>query len=323
MFIKYPQNPIIPRTKGSFYSIYSANPDILEFNGKLFYYFRGQGDSYHDQLGLAITDAEHFDGIHWEKIYPEPVIPVSTDPTAPDSNHILDPGSIVLNGKVYLYYSAYSVSGEYSVCLATSEDGIHFERSPKNPIIPNALAPEPVIKDGQLYLFYQRWTEIENQKAIVYLCTGNGTDFDLSQEQVVFTPPEGYVSISTNRIYNEDGWYYDFFGKNKRFSDYPESIGIARSKDLLHWEYSSQDVITRGEPGSWDEGALWFATVYKHNGRYYLWYEGTGTANGRKTQEDVRTSDIAINESYGGYSITNFSQIGLATYDGPLEAYFK
>lgn len=324
MFQKVSQNPVMARKPGTFRSRYAANPDILEFNGRLLFYFRGQGDEKHDQMGVAVTTPALFDGMHWQQITDAPVIPVNPDPNAYDSNHILDPASAVIGGKVFLYYSAHSQKQPHSVALAISEDGVHFEKYEHNPIIPDAVAPEVVLKDGKVCLFYQRWTKGSFGVSKFYMCrSDDGLHFDVSAEREVMAPQAGCHSVSTNRIYCEDGYYYSFFGKNLKFKDYPESIGIARSRDLLSWEVGSSDVITRGEPGAWDEGALWFATVYRHKGKYYLWYEGTGTGNGRGTPEQIAASDKAVNEDYGGYGITSFSQIGMATFEGNLSEYFK
>lgn len=323
MFVKSPLNPVLARKKDTFYSVFVANPDILEYGDKLLYYFRGQDENGHDRIGLAVSKKEKFDGVTWEKIYPEPVVSVSSDPSAPDSKHVLDPASVVWNGKVYLYYTAYcEENGEGSICLATSSDGVHFEKSPFNPIVRQAYAPEVVVKDGKLHLFYQRWTQDEVRKSVFCVCTGEGEHFDFTNEQRLFSAPSGCVSVSTNRILHEGEWYYDFCGKCKRFKDYPETIGIARSRDLLHWEFSTRDVLTRGEAGSWDEGALWFATVYRKDDVYYMWYEGFGTGNGCKSEADKADSDKAVNGNYGGFAVTSFSQIGMATYCGRLEDFF-
>lgn len=327
MFTKFGNGPILPRKENTFYSMYTANPDILEFHNQLFFYFRGQGASRHDQVGVATTTKEKFDGIHWDTIHPEPVLRVSSDPDGYDNNHILDPATMVWDGKVYLYYSSHSLQLPHvvsvSVSLAVSEDGIHFTKREANPIIPDAVVPEVVIKDGKVYLFYQRWTEGSEGVSKLYVCTSeDGIHFDTSTEKLIMEPEAGCHSISTNRIFEENGWYYSFHGLNEKHKDYPESIGLARSQDLYHWEKSSKIVISRGEPGSWDEGALWFATVYKDKGRYYLWYEGTGTGNGRTTPEAIAASDRARAESYSGYGTTSFSQIGLATFDGNLKDYF-
>lgn len=324
MFKKYENNPVVRKTEDTFYSKYAANPDILEFGNKFFFYFRGQDKNNHDQMGVSSCSFDTFNGITWEETFSEPILKVNPDPNAYDSNHILDPASVVIGNKVYLYYSAHSLTMPHSVSLAISYDGINFEKYENNPIIHNAVAPEVIIKNGLVYLFYQRWTAGSKGVSRFYVCTSsNGIDFDIANEKVVFEPDAESQSVSTNRIYEEDGIYYSFFGNNKRYKDYPESIGISRSKDLLNWEKSDNTIITRGNPGTWDEGALWFATVHKHKDTYYLWYEGTGTGNKRITEKDILESDKAVNESYGGYGKSSFSQIGMATYKGRLSQFFK
>ncbi|MFA7672640.1 MAG: hypothetical protein WCY62_02135 [Clostridia bacterium] len=324
MFTKYALNPVVPRTKDTFYSKYAANPDILEFNDKLFFYFRGQGVENHDQMGVSTCTKEAFNGITWDYTCKEPIIKVGVKPSDYDSSYILDPASAVINGKIYLYYSAHSKEIPHSVALAISDNGIDFVKYGSNPIIHNAVVPEVVIKDGRVYLFYQRWTEGSKGISKFYVCTStNGIDFDVSKERLVFEPEGDCHSISTNRIFYENGIYYSFFGSNRIFKDYPETIGISRSSDLLHWEKSDKTIIERGAPGEWDEGALWFATVYRHKNTYYLWYEGTGTSNHRIDKEAIAASDKAINEDYGGYGKTSFSQIGMATYNGKLSDFFK
>ncbi len=107
------------------------------------------------------------------------------------------------------------------------------------------------------------------------------------------------------------------YGGCDRYFDYPGAIGLARSHDLRNWErYPGNPILERGLPGSWDEGALWFATVLKVGHTYYLCYEGTGTGLGSETPEARKASRLCREEDYGGYAKTSFSQIGLATYEG-------
>lgn len=324
MFEKYSNNPVVPRTPDTFYAKYAANPDILEFKDQVFFYFRGQDFNNHDQMGVFVGDKDSFDGINWKYRHNVPILKVNENPEAYDSNHILDPAAIVIDDKVYLYYSSHSIIHPHSVSLAISEDGINFTKHDKNPLVENAVVPEVLIKDGKVHLFYQRWTAGSKGVSNFYMNTSDdGINFDLKNEVMVSSPDADSQSISTNRIFYENGVYYSFFGNNKRFKDYPETIRIARSTDLLKWEKSPIDVIQRGQPGSWDEGALWFATVYKDKDTYYLWYEGTGTGNGRKTPKDIEESDACVNQSYGGYGKFSFSQIGMATYNKKLEDFFK
>jgi len=109
------------------------------------------------------------------------------------------------------------------------------------------------------------------------------------------------------------------YGGCPRFFDYPIAIGLARSRDLLHWQrYPGSPILERGAPGSWDEGALWFATVLKKDQTYYLWYEGTGAGQGLESEENRQVSVLCREQDYGGYAVSSFSQIGLATFTGEI-----
>lgn len=302
-FEKYDGNPVIPRIDGTFRSIHVANPDLLEFKGRTFLYYRGQGDEKHDQIGLAWTNPSDFDGVEWKHYNGNPVIKVSKDRDSFDSRHILDPGSAVIDGKVFLYYSGHSYDKPACIGLAVSEDGFAFTKRVK-PVIENAIAPEAVVKDGLVHLIYQRKLKDHFE---VYKCTSkDGIYFDMKNEEKIMVPSSGEFSTSTCRIWQEADAYYMIYGMSHKYDDYPEAFGMAKSTNLTDWvKYPDNPVLERGEPGSWDEGAMWFGTVYKHDGTYYLWYEGTGS-NGVD-------SDNCRNNDYGGYATTSFSQIGLAT----------
>ena len=87
--------------------------------------------------------------------------------------------------------------------------------------------------------------------------------------------------------------------------DYPFYAGLRRPRDLVHWtKYPHNPIFSRGEEGAWDEGAIWFTTVEKINGRYYMWYEGYGGGTART-------------EPYGSYLKGGKSQVGMATMDAP------
>lgn len=325
-FDRIETNPVIPPTPGTFYSKYTANPDLLWFRDKYHLYFRGQGEAGHDQIGVALAEEPVFDGTHW-KIHPEVLIPVSPDPEAFDSGYILDPAAQVLHGKVHLYYTAHSARWKdwnipSHVGLALSEDGIHFEKHPEAPVI-QGTSPEIVIHRGKVHLFFQRKTE---QGFFEIWCAAgdDGVHFPLGDQCRIFGPSQqagafDRFSISTVRIWPEGEWFYMTYGGCDRYFDYPCAIGLARSRDLLHWErYPHNPIFERGAAGAWDEGALWFATLFKKDDLYYLWYEGTGTGGGCETPQAEAASRRCREDDYGGYGETSFSAIGLAHYRGDL-----
>jgi len=323
-FERYPGNPVVKRTKGTFYSIHAANPDILFFNNKYYFYFRGQDDNHHDQIGLGYSSLGNFDGVHWQIEAKNPIIKVSHNIKDFDSLHILDPATVIVNNRIYLYYTAHSLDSSRSpgIGLAVSDDGTYFLKYPANPVM-IGIAPEIVLENGLFYLFYQR-PNTKGQWAI-YLCTSkDGVHFPLYEERQVFGGSEQVgtfdcFSVSTVRIWKEKKWFYATYGGCDRYIDYPCAIGLARSQNLYEWErYPENPILERGKAGTWDEGALWFGTIYKINNTYYMWYEGAGAGRGLTSVKAREASGKARNENYGGYGKTAFSQIGLAMYPGQI-----
>jgi predicted GH43/DUF377 family glycosyl hydrolase len=312
----------VPRT---FFSVLVANPAVIEFKGDTYFFFRGQDESGKDQIGLWKTPSASADGIHWSVQYPEPVIPVSTESDAPDKNYILDPAVVVKGDSLLVYYTGKSAGATTfsTICLSITTDGKTFTKYELNPIIEGAIAPEVVFHDGLFYLFYQR-LHADNYWEI-YVATGtDGIRFDFENETRVFGPSriEGRFdahSVATARIFKEDDYFYMTYAACTKYLDYPESIGLARSQDLIHWErYPHNPIFERGEAGTWDEAALWFATVRKIDGRYLMWYEGTGTGLGLIAEKAREASGIAREEEYGGYRSVSFSQMGLAVFEGAI-----
>jgi len=325
-FKRVSPDPFIPRTPGTFHSILVANPAVTEFKGKTYFIFRGQTESGHDQIGMWTTPSRKADGINWRAHHPVPIIPISTDPDAPDNQHILDPGAVAIGDSLFVYYSAKAARPEpnYSICLANSTNGIDFKKHASNPILDRAIAPEVVYHNGLFYLFYHLLNA--NDYWEVFVATSkSGIDYDTSRRQKVFSPSHksgafDSYSIATVRIFKEDDYFYMTYAACTQYLDYPESVGLARSKDLIHWErYPHNPIFERGQAGTWDEGALWFPTMRKMKGKYVMWYEGAGSGMGLKTAEAREASRIAREVNYGGYLKTSFSQIGIALFEGQLK----
>lgn len=78
-----------------------------------------------------------------------------------------------------------------------------------------------------------------------------------------------------------------------------DRIGLAT---IEKEKFEGNPIFSRGEAGEWDEGAIWFTTVEKINGIYYLWYEGYGGGTARRAP-------------YGSYLKGGKSQVGLATME--------
>jgi predicted GH43/DUF377 family glycosyl hydrolase len=298
-------NPIFPAVPNTWREAQAANPDLL-LNGDTYYmYFRGQRNG-HDRIGMASIPKSKFDGVTWN-IHSEPVIDVGGKGSW-DEYHALDPASILFHGKVFLYYTGSSPRADRAICLAISENGIDFTKSDHNPVIIGG-APEVVLRSDTLFLFF--WKEVPGKKGfqIHYAVSTDGYHFTEPQQSPALpVGKEGAwdsFTVETPRIFMENGLYYMMYCGSDRNKDYPFHAGLATSTDLRHWtKYASNPIFGRGEEGQWDEGAIWFTTVEKIDGKYYMWYEGYGGGTSRTVP-------------YGSYLKGGKSQVGMATIAAP------
>ncbi len=300
---RYPANPIFPATAGTWREAQTANPDLLMMGDTCYMYFRGQRGG-HDRIGVATIPRKNFDGSTWD-IFPDPIIDVG-EPGSWDERHALDPAAILVGGKVFLYYTGSSQQADRAICLAVSDDGLHFKKYGHNPVIIGG-APEVVYRDSTIYLYF--WKQVPGKKGfqIHYATSDDGFNFaEPPQSLALPVGPEGNwdsFTVETPRIFSEAGLYYMVYCGSDRNKDYPFNAGLATSRDLVHWvKYPRNPIFTRGDENQWDEGAIWFTTVEKINGRYYMWYEGYGGGTSRT-------------EPYGSYLKGGKSQVGMATLD--------
>jgi predicted GH43/DUF377 family glycosyl hydrolase len=307
IFTRHPRNPILPAVPGTWREDQTANPDLLRRGDTFFLYFRGQRDG-HDRIGVATIPADQFDGATWH-VHPTPVIDVGP-PGSWDSEHALDPATVEVEGRIFLYYSAVSPLCPPSVaprcvCAATSTDGFHFTKHPGNPVIIGGGGPEVVWRDGVFHLYY--WREVPGRNGFELHLATSTDGFDFTPHPANPVLPVGPAgawdshTVETPRITAEDGVFYLFYSGSDRHDDYPAHAGLATSRDLVHWTKSPRNpVFARGEAAAWDEGAIWFTTVERVGDRYYLWYEGYGGGDSRAVP-------------YGSYLREARSQVGLAT----------
>lgn len=184
-FRRYPCNPILPAVPGTWMEAQTANPDLLEIDDTFFLYFRGQQGG-HDRIGLATVAKDRFDGATWN-VRPRPVIDVGA-PGEWDEQHVLDPATVRVGGKVFLYYSAVCPRCPRSICLATSDDGVHFTKFAGNPVAIGG-GPEIVWCDGRFFLYY--WKNLPDSTGFqLHLATSaDGSHF--SEHQIGPVLPVG------------------------------------------------------------------------------------------------------------------------------------
>ncbi|MHB1598488.1 MAG: glycosyl hydrolase family 32 [Acidimicrobiales bacterium] len=72
------------------------------------------------------------------------------------------------------------------------------------------------------------------------------------------------------------------------------SVGHAESDDLRSWRVLP-DALCAGEPGSWDDLAIWTGSVLRHEGRWHMAYTGVNRAERGLVQRiGIATSDDLV-----------------------------
>jgi len=328
-FRRHPANPIIPVVAHTWRNYVTANADIVQWQDEWRLYFRGNRKDEHGvvngYIGLMTCPVDGFDGLTWHEY---PGNPVST-PGAPgsiDDMGAIDPAVLVVDDKFLLYYTAIPLerpgleqnetSGRgrswghsvKSIALAESDNGLQFHRVGTDPIIPAfAAAPEVVFHAGEYWLFYSGYNE-RGGTDIFVVRSPDPYHFDHTARRMVLTvgPPGSWesLSVTTHRIFGDNGIWYMVYAGSDRHEDTPWYFGVAASHDLLHWtRYAGNPIFERGAEGEWDDCGIWYGTTVKVGNVYYMWYEGRSSGEPRAVAD----------ERPGGRGRGGISQIGLAT----------
>lgn len=177
-----------------------------------------------------------------------------------EAKDVFNPTAVVENGKVYLLYRAEDFSGEgrwngtSRIGLATSEDGLNFERNPGPVLHPTEPYEKPggcedpriVRIEGAYYLTYTAFDGITPR-----LCLATSTDLsNWDKHGIVFpewTGGQDRVWSKSGSILEEPigGKYVMYFGDT--------SIWVAYSDDLLNWTPVEKPVFSPSpDPDAFD-----------------------------------------------------------------------
>ncbi len=271
----------IPKVPGTWKESATANPAFLRRGTDLLLYYRGTGPvegdpEARDQIGVARVIELGVSGV---KLDAGGRLAVPSGGPLGFDCEALDPSPVEFDGKVLLYYSALGPD-EDSVGCATSGNGMHFERSRR--IMPGR-APCAVVKDGLVYLLNQELSEGGGYGLTLWK-SSDGVHFEPVQgkDRFVFGPADsGWDSLSvvTARVWRHGEWFTMTYGGSSEKVDEPAYFGLARSRDLVHWErHPGNPIFGAGMRGAADGECIWFPAIFETSDGFVLLYEGaTGT----------------------------------------------
>ncbi len=191
-WVMSPTAPVFETVAGTFYEGGIETPNVIFFNGMYHMYNTVYLQNIAAQF--KVSHATSVDGISWTMDNAPVMVP---DPTIDWMSEIVaEPGTLVKNDTLYLFYTAISNTGNVSIGLSRSVDGSTFFDTTQVVTIPNDIYPA---SDGYLGVSTPDACLVGDT---IYLFT-----------DLVRTDPHTYwnqVGLHQFKSYgNINKWYYD------------------------------------------------------------------------------------------------------------------
>ncbi len=260
-----------------------ADPMLLFYEGKFHLWFVGRATQNAD---WSIGYASSLDGIDWE-VYSSPVL-VPEGVGTWEGTSIGSPSVIVKDGHFEMYYHG---GWPGKIGLATSDDGIHWEKSSRNPV----LTPNPGIKWMSYNLFYpsiiyngesyQMWfagtsgVNWQDSWQIGYAESRDGYNWQIPADQPVVSLGsasswKSQTILTPDVLLIENTYHMWYAGRtNPQIEDW--RIGHATSSDGLTWtDDLNNPVFGLGPVDGFASGHVANPTLAVSSEGYHLWYSG-------------------------------------------------
>lgn len=237
---------------------------------------------------------------HWVRDIEGPVIALG-EPGAFDDTHLFAPCVVEEKGVFSMYYcgSQKDVANRvFQMGLATSTDGLHFEKHPEpvfdfgdgrhsilTPTLLRSTNGTVMREEGKLRLWFAS-TDFAANDGVHTLHEST------SEDGIHWSAPSSaqFEGIYAPTILKEGGvyrmWYSDVSAE-------PWIVRHAKSLDGKTWEQTPLPCVVIDQP--WEKGRLFYPAVIKHDGQFVMWYGSYWTARDNTTAIGVATSADGLN----------------------------
>ena len=215
-------DPFLCPRPGTFCQNGVTTADVLFYRDYVLLFCGGMSDG-HESIGIATVRRKDFRGSNFGEWAPKPIVERGHEGDF-DSEHVTDPASIVVDGKVYLYYSGLGGAAD-CIGLAISENGKTFTKSNANPVL-KGRAPEIVGHAGLYFLFFVQ-RNAEGGYTIFSTTSENGLDFSKYQASPVLEPTPGAwdgYSVTTPRVFENNGRYAMVYAGSDEAVEFPKEF---------------------------------------------------------------------------------------------------
>jgi predicted GH43/DUF377 family glycosyl hydrolase len=265
---------------------FAKDPSVIKFAKKYWMYY--SMPPFDPKLappdapkGWGIGIATSTDLTHWTKVGEMLGKPGTVEESGP--------GARVLDGKVHLFYQTYGMGPKDAICHAVSQDGLHFDHDPSNPIFrPNgawncgrAIDAEVFPVGDKLYLYYATRDPAFKIQLLGVAVAELKSDFgravwtNLSTDGPMLAPelPWERDCIEAATICQRGKTLFLFYAG--AYNNAPQQIGVATSTDGVRWKrLSDQPLLANGKPGEWNASESGHPGIFDERGKTVLFFQG-------------------------------------------------
>lgn len=277
---KFQGNPVLGGNIGVCFDV-----SVLKIGTLYYMYF-----SWRTKKSIALVKST--DGINWS----DPEICIAPIPTEKGFEDNLNrPCVLYMDGLWHMWYTGQfnqdERNGTSQVFHAVSEDGTHFTRTGKEPVLfpdqeweSTSLMNPSILWDDQAGL-YRAWYSAGAQyepKAIGYAESKDGIHWIKPLDKPVFeadpaNPWEQHKTAGCQVIRRKEDYLLFYIGYYDE--DYAQ-IGIAKSEDgISNWKRFEHNPIIAPDWDSWDGEACYKPFAMQEDDRWVLWYNGRTGCN--------------------------------------------
>lgn len=250
-------------------------------------YFWSVVDNMDGRIGYVDLDAH--DPKRILRISKEPVLDIGEIGTFDDCG-VVPCCVIPVNNKMYLYYIGVQrcekVPYMYFAGLAISEDGEHFERYSRTPILdrtdrePYIRSAVTVLKEGAFfrawYVSAHKWITVNKKLYPSYVIQSAESDDGIhwvSDGNICISfQDENEFGFGRPWVIKEDTIYKMWYSIRSKVQPY--RIGYAESHDGKHWTRKDDEVGIERSDSGWDSKMICYPCVVDVKGKRYMFYNG-------------------------------------------------
>jgi tetratricopeptide (TPR) repeat protein len=211
-----------------------------------------------------------------------------------------------------------------------------FFKYPGNPVFPFAKMddwdqtklPRAVIyEDGKYHIWYRGWSDtLLIYGKVGYASSNDGIHWDKHPDPLEFHDSgsawEDHIWMFS--VVQKDSLFYMWFDGNHD-AHVGRCIGLAWSKDGIHWTKETEPVLTGGDKGEWDAVNVYQPRVIYDGSSFHMWYNnkysriGYASSTDGMQWEKYSANPLSLMGKPGEWD-DSILQIGTAIFNG---SYFE